>query len=105
MLDPRQLAPKSNMPSFAWLLDNLSDPEAAAGKMRVLKRLGVPYTDGQIAGAATDYGVQAAAIVKNLKDKGVETTADTEIVALIAYLQRLGKNLKPAEAVVAGKEK
>lgn len=72
LINPRDLVPESNMPGFPWLLDKELDGELITTKMNVLKMLGHPYTDEQIAGAAE-------------KVKGV-----TEMDALIAYLQFLG---------------
>jgi cytochrome c oxidase cbb3-type subunit I/II len=67
--------------------------------MRVLKKLGVPYTDEQIQGSVADYKRQADAIVKNLAGLGKpDAVADREIIAMIAYLLRLGRNLMPADA-------
>jgi len=74
LTDPRALVPESNMPGYGWLEQNQVDPELVTAKLRVLKRLGDPYTDEQIAGAA-------AAVAGR-----------TEMDALIAYLQELGTN-------------
>jgi cytochrome c oxidase cbb3-type subunit I/II len=56
--------------------------------------LGVPYEEGFDQQATADYETQAARVVANLKDAGVEVAPNTEIVALIAYLQRLGTDIK-----------
>ena len=62
-----------------------------------LQSIGVPYDDRQIAAARSDAEAQGAEIAKNLRDDGVaEVDAQSEIVALIAYLQRLGKHPPPA---------
>jgi len=74
LLDPRALVPESNMPAYPWLEQNQVDPELVTAKLRVLRLLGDPYTDEQIASAAGD--------VEGL----------TEIDVLIAYLQELGIN-------------
>ena len=110
---PRSMVPESNMPNYVWLYDQSASVEVAADKMRVLKKLGVPYTDQEIANAAVDYRTQASMIVDNLVRQGVviaksgqdqaqakEEVRDLEITALIAYLMRLGKNLEPAARVV-----
>jgi cytochrome c oxidase cbb3-type subunit 2 len=74
--DPRSLVPESNMPGYPWLAANRLEPEQVIGKMRAMKRLGVPYSEEEIAqGPAT------------LTDK-------TEQDALIAYLQGLGTQIK-----------
>ena len=73
--------------------------EGVADKMRVLKKLGTPYTDEQIANAGVDYRAQADVVLGNLaKKEKTGAKQDTEIVALIAYLMRLGRNLEPASA-------
>ena len=72
LFNPRSVVPKSNMPSFPWLFDNVLDGKHTADKMRALRAVGVPYTDEDIAGAEASV-------------KGT-----TEIDALVAYLQQLG---------------
>ena len=79
LLDPRAFVPDSNMPAYPWLDGAKLDGEDVAARMRVLRRLGDPYTDADIAGAA-----QAVA------DK-------TELDALVAYLQGLGVTHEPAK--------
>ena len=74
LIDPRALVPESNMPGYPWLADRMVDPELITAKMKALKTLGDPYTDEQIAGAAS------------------EVEGKTELDALIAYLQGLGTN-------------
>ncbi|MEQ1632920.1 MAG: cytochrome-c oxidase, cbb3-type subunit I [Planctomycetota bacterium] len=106
---PRSMVPESNMPNYVWLYEQRAGVEIAADKMRVLKKLGVPYTDEQLANVAADYEAQAASVVDNLEKQGVvlaksgqdqqqakREVRELEITALIAYLMRLGKNLEPA---------
>jgi len=70
--NPRDVVPESNMPTYAWLADRKVDASLTPDKLRLMRKLGVPYTDQEIA--------QAAATVA---DK-------SEMDALIAYLQGLG---------------
>ena len=63
-----------------------------------LQKLGVPYPEGFDLEANKNLEVQAAEIVKSLKDAGVEVMPNTEIVALISYLQRLGTDIKATAA-------
>lgn len=70
--NPRDVVPESNMPAYPWLAENKVDASLTARKLRVLRRLGTPYTDADIAGATA----------------AVE--GKTELEALIAYLQSLG---------------
>jgi cytochrome c oxidase cbb3-type subunit 2 len=72
LLNPRDVVPESNMPGFPWLARNKIDGSVTPKKMRALRRVGVPYTDAQIAKA------------------GAEVEGQTELAALIAYLQGLG---------------
>jgi cytochrome c oxidase cbb3-type subunit 2 len=74
--NPRDVVPESNMPSYPWLEKTQVDPAEAPAHMRALRRVGVPFTDEQIA-AASD-----------------EVKGKTELDALIAYLQSLGLALK-----------
>lgn len=76
LMDPRAVVPESNMPAYPWLAENMLTGELTAKKMSVFRDFGVPYTDEDIAGA------QAAVAGKS------------ELQALIAYLQSLGKALK-----------
>jgi cytochrome c oxidase cbb3-type subunit I/II len=104
MRAPTATSTGSIMPAYPWLYERAADAAVAADKMRVLKKLGVPYTDAQIAAAADDYRRQAEQVVANLVAKGKADAADArdrEIVALIAYLLRLGRNLPPADVRTA----
>jgi len=96
MLDPRQVSPGSNMPPFAFLATQQVDLSKTPAKMRALRSVGVPYTPQDIDGARADAEAQRAQIAQSLRDDGV-TDADprSEVVALIAYLQRLGKHPEP----------
>jgi len=69
--NPRDVVPESNMPAFTWLANGVVDPDEVAAKMRVLRRIGVPYSDADIRGAA-------AAVAGH-----------TELDALVSYLQGL----------------
>jgi cytochrome c oxidase cbb3-type subunit 2 len=76
LLNPRDVVPESNMPRFPWLADAAVDGALTGRKMEALRKIGVPYTDADIAGAAA----------------AVE--GKSELDALVAYLQGLGTNLK-----------
>ena len=94
MLDPTITSPGSIMPAYPWLMEQELDNSTLAAKMQAMKKLGVPYTDAQINSALEDVHVQATAISKDLAANQVEVKSDREIVALIAYLQRLGTDIK-----------
>lgn len=74
--NPRDVVPESNMPAYPWLARTTLDPAAVAPKMRALRRLGVPYSDADIAAA------------------GDAVKGKTEEDAVIAYLQNLGLALR-----------
>ncbi len=76
LINPRDLVPESIMPAYPWLEKTPVDAASLAPNMRALRKVGVPYTDEQIAGAET------------------EATGKTELDAVIAYLQVLGTHLK-----------
>jgi len=73
---PRDLVPESNMPAYPWLSRNAIDPASVPPRLTAMKRLGVPYTDAEVAASA-----------EAVKGK-------TELDALVAYLQSLGKHVK-----------
>lgn len=75
-MNPRDVVPESNMPAFPWLAEAVLDGTRTAAKMGALRRLGVPYTDDDIAGAAR------------------AVAGRTEMDAVIAYLQQLGTLLR-----------
>jgi cytochrome c oxidase cbb3-type subunit I/II len=95
MLDPRSTSPGSNMPAYPHLLTNTIDPAGTAARLEAMRTLGVPYTDAMVAAAATDERAQAESITRDLADNGARATPDSEMVALIAYLQRLGRTTQP----------
>ena len=74
--NPRDVVPESNMPAYTWLEKTLVDAEALPAHMRALRRVGVPYSDAEIAGATE------------------EVRGKTEMEATVAYLQSLGLALK-----------
>ncbi|MHC5066152.1 MAG: cytochrome-c oxidase, cbb3-type subunit II, partial [Planctomycetota bacterium] len=101
MIDPRSVSPDSNMPSYPWLLADQVDLQDTPGKLHAMQALGVPYSDEQIESAVADYQAQAQIFVDDLAEKGRPgVDPQSELVALIAYLQRLGKNLVPAPVSV-----
>lgn len=94
MMEPRSMSPGSIMPNYPWLLDNDLDTASTPAKIRAMQTLGVPYEAGYDAKANKDLMTQANGIRISLKLDKIETPANKEIVALIAYLQRLGKDIK-----------
>jgi cytochrome c oxidase cbb3-type subunit I/II len=92
------------MPRHSWLLTQQMDRESLPARLAALRRVGVPYPPGFENGPAQkDLEAQAAKVVANLKLGSVNCAPDKEIVALIAYLQRLGTDLKSAPITTAAK--
>jgi cytochrome c oxidase cbb3-type subunit I/II len=98
--DPRATSVGSNMPPYAFLIANRVDFRRIPGKLWAMQRLGVPYADSEVWNAATSAEMQAAEIAGELASQGVNVPADREIVALIAYLQSLGKQAPPPDDTV-----
>ncbi len=94
MMDPTSMSPNSIMPSYPWLLDDDIDIASTKAKIEAMKKLGVPYPDGYENIAEKDLMDQANTITASLKKDGIETPPKKEIIAIIAYLQRLGKDIK-----------
>lgn len=106
LVDPRSVAPASIMPPYAFLNDRKVDLSQTPAKITMMKNLGVPYTDAQIQNAQIAAKEQATAVVADLKSQGVNADPESDMVALIAYLQRLGKpESTPAVPPVAKTEK
>src|SRR5690606_31056820 len=94
MLDPTITSPGSIMPAYPWLITQDLDYSSTPGKIRALTKLGVPYPEGFADESIANARKQADDIVADLKANQVETSSDKEIIALIAYLQRLGTDIK-----------
>jgi len=94
MLDPTTMSPGSIMPSYTWLFDNDLDTGSTPAKIRAMITLGVPYEKGFDQVANDSLMNQSDRIAANLKKDGIETLSTKEIVALIAYLQRMGTDIK-----------
>ena len=94
MYEPNSMAPGSIMPRYPWLIEDQLNANNTMAKIKAMIRLGVPYPEGYENKALADMESQAKEISANLKKDGIETLPDREIVALIAYLQRLGKDIK-----------
>jgi len=105
MDDPRSTSPGSIMPRYSWLLTQKLDTNSLPSRIKALRKVGVPYPAGYENGdAQKELDEQANRVMLGLKVGMVESEKDREIIALIAYLQRLGKDIKsaaPAPAPVA----
>ena len=85
------------MPTYPWLYENYYDLEGISGKISAMSTLGVPYEEGYEDRASEDMMKQAEEIVSQLKIENIETDPNLEIIALIAYLQRLGTDISVQE--------
>ncbi|MDN5213895.1 cytochrome-c oxidase, cbb3-type subunit I [Fulvivirgaceae bacterium BMA12] len=102
MLDPQSMSPGSIMPRYPWLFTQQVDLEDTQAKINALRTIGVPYEEGYEFIANDDLLKQAEIITNNLAKEGLETQKEAEIVALIAYLQRLGTDIKTNDNLAKG---
>jgi len=104
--NPRSVTPQSIMPAYPWTLTNPIDFDSIPARVNAHRTLGVPYSADDVSASANAARTQAAAIAKEIADQGgPKDLADKEITALIAYLQRLGRDIQtpPVASVPAGK--
>lgn len=94
MLDPTSMSPGSIMPAYPWLFEDKIDTTMTPKMIRAMQTLGVPYEKGYADRANKELNTQANAIRINLKMEKIEVGKHDEIVALIAYLQRMGTDIK-----------
>lgn len=108
MAEPGKISTGSLMPAYPWLFTNKINFDIIPAKIRAMQKLGVPYEEGFDQKAIEMAQLQAKAISENLlkddlvkydmAERNIETLEDKEIVALIAYLQRLGTDIKVKES-------
>jgi cytochrome c oxidase cbb3-type subunit I/II len=94
------------MPVYSWLIKDDLDLSTTAKKIRVMQFLGVPYPQGYDKIANDELMIQARGIADDLKSQGIQVEPTKEIIAMIAYLQRLGKDVHAAgssPATITGK--
>jgi cytochrome c oxidase cbb3-type subunit I/II len=94
MDNPRSTSPGSIMPRYPWLLTQKLDNTSLPARIAALRKVGVPYPNGTEATALADLKAQASKIVTSLQTGMIKADPDTEVIALIAYLQRLGTDIK-----------
>ena len=108
MVKPVSTSPDSLMPPYPWLKTDKVDFNSIAGKMRALNMISVPYEASAIDGAVADAKKQAQAIADGLTAQGEAVDSESELIALISYLQRLGtdgqKDQQQAFGVTTGGE-
>jgi len=92
-VDPQKMNQASIMPKYPWLAKKEIDIQSTPAKIRAMKVLGVPYPDNYEQQAIVDLKAQADSIAKDLVANGIQTDSNREIIALIAYIQRLGVDI------------
>jgi cytochrome c oxidase cbb3-type subunit I/II len=97
MLEPESMSPGSLMPPYPWLISDKLNTSDTKKKIRTMQTLGVPYQEDYDEDALNDLYRQAEEISLRLNETGVEVEPDREIIALIAYLQRLGVDIKTTQ--------
>jgi len=98
MLDPTITSPGSIMPAYPWLFNQTLDISTTKAKLNAMRILGVPYSNEDVNNGEESLKAQAQAIVDDLAQQGVTIRPDAEIIAMIAYLQRLGTDIKAQPA-------
>jgi len=93
---PEEISQGSIMTPYPWLLDDDLDTSSTPVKIRAMQTLGVPYAKGFDEKANADLRAQAEEITADLKANKIKANSHKEIIAMIAYLQRLGTDLKKA---------
>lgn len=101
MYDPTSTSQGSLMPTYPWLYEQYFDQDIIPAKINAMRTLGVPYEEGYEDQALDDLKKQADGIVAQLKVESIETDPNLDIIALIAYLQRLGTDIKVQETASA----
>ena len=93
LMDPRKINAQSIMPKYPWLAENEIDISSTPAKIRVMQYLGVPYPEGYDLKATDDVKSQAEKIAAGLQSQGINVAASKQVIALIAYIQRLGTDV------------
>ncbi len=99
-MDPRQMSPESIMPKYIWFAKQTLDLSSLKRKIEVMQTLGVPYPEGYAEKAEADLKAQAELISQELKAAGIDLAADKEMIAVIAYLHKLGKDISVQQSAI-----
>jgi len=100
-LVPGEVSVGTIMPAYPWLYEQTVSMTKTPAKISALRTIGVPYEAGYEEKVVADMEVQARRIQANLKMEGYEISHDAEVVALIAYMQRLGRDIKVKDVSAA----
>ena len=94
MMNPRTMSPGSIMPNYQWLSEQDLDMSTTIKKLKAMRTLGVPYTQYEIDNGNNNLMAQSKIIADNLKKEGIALDSRKEMIAIIAYLQRMGTDIK-----------
>ena len=98
-MDPRKLNDQSIMPNYAWFAKKDINLDLIPNKIRAMQTLGVPYPEGYDQLAVDDLIKQAEEIVADLKRSGIDIEPTKQMVAMIAYMHKLGGDIEPASTL------
>jgi cytochrome c oxidase cbb3-type subunit I/II len=101
--EPSSMSEGSVMPAYPFMITQNIDTSSTAAKINAMRSLGVPYDKGYEKFANKDLMTQANSIRINLKIEGIEVPANREVIALIAYMQRLGKDISTNKTATTNK--
>jgi len=91
------------MPPYAFMIEQNLDTSSTVAKIKAMQTLGVPYPKGYEYQANSDLMMQANNVRNNLKIEGIQVPANKEIIAIIAYLQRMGTDISKQQTVSQNK--
>ncbi len=101
--EPSSMSEGSIMPAYSFMITQHIDTASTAAKINAMRSLGVPYEKGYEKFANQDLMTQANSIRINLKMEGIEVPANREVIALISYMQRLGKDISNNKTATTNK--
>ena len=101
-MDPQKMNEQSIMPNYAWFAKKDINLDMIPAKIRAMQTLGVPYPEGYDEMAVEDLMIQAQQIVNDLKNSNIDIEPTKQMVAMIAYMHKLGRDIAPP-SVEAGK--
>ena len=96
--EPSSMSEGSIMPAYAFMLEQNLDTTETAAKIRAMQTLGVPYEKGYDKIANQDLMIQANTIADNLKTDSIRISPNKEVIAVIAYMQRLGTDINKTKS-------
>jgi cytochrome c oxidase cbb3-type subunit I/II len=97
MREPSSMSEGSIMPPYSFLMEQNIDTAETGAKIRAMQKLGVPYEKGFDKAANAALAIQARSISDNLKSDSIRISPNKEVIALIAYLQRLGTDINKSK--------